>query len=321
MKTPKFWKEKNFISYSLLPLSYLYSAIKYIRNLFIKTQKINKPVICIGNIIAGGAGKTPIAIELGRLLNEKDISFAYLSRGYGGNIEDFTLVRNKDHKFHQVGDEPLLLSQISTTFISKNRLFGAAQIAKMPDKKLIIMDDGLQNAALEKDLSILVIDGGYGFGNGLLMPSGPLREDIDSGVAKADIVVIIGKDQFDVAQLCKGKKVIFANIKTTNSDIFIDKKVIAFCGIGRPKKFFDSLEESNCKIIKTISYSDHYQYKDSDLDNMILLAQKEEALLVTTKKDWVRLKPQYKTQIDYLDIKIEFDDELYLLQRVMDCIS
>ncbi len=273
-------------------------------------------------MVAGGAGKTPVAIALGEILQELDIDFAYLSAGYGGWIKDFVLVDKQKYSSKDVGDEPLLLSEIAATFISRNRLFGAQKIAAMPAKKLIIMDDGLQNPTIIKDFSILVIDGNYGIGNGFVMPAGALREPVAIGIKKADLVIIVGDDKAGIAEsFCVDKKVIGAKIKVINADKFYQKSVVAFCGIGRPEKFFDSLEQNKINVISKFSYADHHQYKSSEIDKMINFARKNQLQLITTKKDWVRLDPIYQTQIDYLDIKIEFKNESYIREKLINLVN
>ena len=318
MKTPQFWHTKNFIAYLLLPFSLLY-LFGHFLNFFRKIPtRINKPIICVGNLVAGGAGKTPVAIAIGEMLKELNIDFAYLSAGHGGKIKNFTSVNAKEYDSKAVGDEPLLLSEVATAFVSKNRLFGAKQIALMPEKKLIVMDDGLQNPTLIKDFSIMVIDGNYGFGNGFIIPCGPLREPVWIGIKKADLVIIVGEDKSRIAKnFCRGKKIIKAKIKTVNGKKFHKKSVIAFCGIGRPEKFFDSLKQNNTNIITKFSYADHHQYQEREIRKMINLAKKNKVRLVTTKKDWVRLEKMYQKQIDYLDIKIEFDDPSYLKDKLI----
>ncbi len=322
MKTPKFWHKKNPLAYLFLPLSILY-LFGHFLNFFRKIPtKVNKPVICIGNLVAGGAGKTPVAIAIGEILKEMNIDFAYLSGGHGGEIRDFILVNEKEYNSKDVGDEPLLLSEIASTFISRNRLSGAKKIAAMPAKKLIIMDDGLQNPTIIKDFSILVIDGNYGIGNGFMMPAGPLREPVQIGIKKADLVIIIGDDKVKIAKsFCIGKKVIKAKIKAVNSDKFHKKSVIAFCGIGRPEKFFDSLKQNEINIITKFSYADHHQYKEREIKKMISLAKKSKVKLITTKKDWIRLEPMYQRQIDYLDIKIEFENVSYLKEKLIKLVN
>jgi len=349
LKSPQFWHKKTTISYLLLPLSAFYLLGHFI-NCLIKslkktTIKSNQPIICIGNLIAGGAGKTPVAIAIGQILQELKIDFAYLSSGYGGKIANCTLVDKAKHSAKDVGDEPLLLAEIAATFISKNKQIGVNEIAnfefstqgrkltknkkivtksttKTTNKQLIIMDDGLQNPSITKDFSILIIDGNYCVGNGFLIPAGPLREPIWMGIKKADLVIIIGEDKGRIAKkfcqkFCANKKIIKAQIKPINFQKFINKPAIAFCGIGRPEKFFDSLTQSKINIIAKFSYSDHHQYREKEIQKMIDLAREKNAILITTKKDWVRLDKIYQEQIEFLDIKIEFKNEKYLREKLI----
>jgi tetraacyldisaccharide 4'-kinase len=322
LKTPQFWHKRTIISYLLLPFSLLY-ILGHLFNYWRKIPtKINKPIVCIGNLVSGGAGKTPTAIAIGRILSILNIDFAYLTAGYGGKIKNFELVNKDKHNSKEVGDEPLLLSEISSTFVAKNRLLGAKKIARFPDKKLILMDDGLQNPNIIKDFSILVIDGNYGFGNGFLMPAGALREPIKMGIDRADLIIIIDQDRLEIAKrFCSYKKVLKAKTVVINQDKFFGKNLIAFCGIGRPEKFFASLKNSNINIISRISYSDHHQYKFYEIEKMLKLAKQNNAKLVTTKKDWVRLEQKYQQQIDYLEIKIEFEDESFIKEKLLELIN
>lgn len=321
MKTPQFWHKRTLISYLLLPLSAVYLIGHYLNILRKESYKINKPVICIGNLVAGGAGKTPVAIALGKILKELNIDFAYLSSGYGGKIRNFTLVKPELHLSSDVGDEPLILSETSSTFISENRVIGARRIELMPEKKLIVLDDGLQNPSIKKDLPILVVDGNYGFGNGFIIPAGALREPICMGAKKADLIVIIGEDKHDISTKFSDKKIIKAKMNFVNYDQFIGQKVVAFCGIGRPEKFFDNLEKNNIHILEKHSFADHYQYLREEIENMLKIAKKNNAKLITTKKDWIRLAPEYQKQISYLDIAIEFEDKNVLKEEILQLIN
>jgi tetraacyldisaccharide 4'-kinase len=309
LKTPQFWNKINFISCLLLPISWLYLLGHFLNCLRKTPTKINKPIICIGNLVAGGAGKTPVAIEIGKILQELNIGFSYLSAGYGAQIQDFTLVDKSKHNSKDVGDEPILLSDVAPTFISKDRVIAATLIAKKPEIKLIIMDDGLQNPSIIKDLSILIIDGYYGFGNDLIIPAGPLREPIKFGMKKADLVVIIGEDRHQIAEtFCANKIIIRAKIVPVGCESFDKKSAIAFCGIGRPEKFFISLQESGVNIITKFSYADHHQYQEREIRKMINLAKQNNVSLITTKKDWIRFDEVYQRQIKYMDIKVEFEN-------------
>ena len=321
MKAPRFWHKKTFISFLLLPISWLYGFAVIWRYFFATPKKVDKPVICIGNLVAGGAGKTPVAIEIGYILKDLGIDFAYLSYGYGRKSDEFLQVFPNETSAIEAGDEPILLSEIHDTFVSSNRIFGAEKIAQMETKQLIILDDGFQNPFLFKDLQILVVDAGYGFGNEFLIPAGPLREPIFFGTKRADLVIIIGEDISNIARYFSDKKIIYGKIIPINNESFIGEDIVAFCGIGRPKKFFDSLKDIDAKVIKKIQYPDHYLYNHQDLNNLIAFAKDNNAKLVTTKKDWVRIEPDYQDKIEFLDIRIEFDNPDLIRETILSLLQ
>lgn len=310
IKTPQFWTKRNMLSYGLLPLSFLYFLIHFLIKIFTKKQKISKPVICIGNLIAGGSGKTPTAIALGKIFQELKIDFAYLSRGYKSDGSKFLMLKkNGNNNPAKVGDEPVLLSEIATTFVAKDRFFGASRIERMKNIQALILDDGMQNNNLEFDFTIMVIDGNLAFGNEFLIPAGPMREPLNSGLKRVDLIVVIGKlDEKNKAKL-KDKLIVNAKIKAVNLEEFRDKKLFAFAGLAYPQKFFQTLKNNNLEIVGTKEFYDHYAYKNSDLEKLMNLARKQNAKLITTKKDWVKFSPKYKEKISYLDIELEFDDK------------
>lgn len=319
MKAPNFWKKRNFFAYLLLPLSYFYVFIGFLRNLNIKPTKVTTPIICIGNLNVGGAGKTPIAIKLGQILNDLKIDFAYLGHGYKSKITENEIILVDKNNKNQVGDEAILLDEINDVIIAKNRVLAAQEITKVKHKKLIIMDDGLQNPSLQKDYKILVIDGNYAFGNEFILPAGPLRQKINDGIKEINLIIIIGEDKFNLKDRFKDKKVIFGEIKVKNKAKSTKKDVIAFCGIGQPEKFFNSLKESNYNLIKEISFSDHYHYTQKDIANLIQLSLNNDANLITTKKDWVKLSAEDKEKIEFLDIEVIFKkaDEKYIKEELL----
>ncbi|MBM5783015.1 MAG: tetraacyldisaccharide 4'-kinase [Pelagibacterales bacterium] len=323
IKTPKFWAKRNYISFVLLPFSILYYLVLKIRNLTIKPCKISKPVICIGNFIAGGAGKTPVAMAIGKLLQQiisesekPNYKFAYLSSGYKGKSLAFEEVDRRIHTSKEVGDEPLLLSEISKTFVAKNRLFGAKKIDLIEELKTIILDDGMQNNSLKKDLTIAVVDGNIGFGNGFMIPAGPMRQDFETDYKKVDFVVVVGKPKEDLLQKFVNKKVVFAELIANNLESFADMKVIAFCGLAYPDKFFSFLEKQSVNVVQKISFPDHYDYKNSDLLELIKIAESKNAKLITTKKDWIKFSQDFKERISYLDVELKFIDEGFVSQEL-----
>jgi len=314
MKTPKFWQEKSLIAHFLLPLSFFYQ-IGYLFKIILqitlyqnKKQKIK--TICIANLTLGGAGKTPVTLKVGNLLKKKGIKFSYLSKGYGGEIKNLTKLNHK-HTATDVGDEALLLKGCSDSFICHKITSKILEQKEFSKNEFLIIDDGFQNFSWKKDLSILVVDGYYAFGNELTFPAGPLREFIAIGVKRADIIIIINEDRKNIKKrFCKGKKLINAKLKIINGEDFIDKDVLAFAGIGHPDKFFKSLKNSGANIKKKFSFADHYQYSQNDLQRLTKLAKKHNLELVTTKKDWIRMDKKYQDKIKFLDIEVELEGEL-----------
>jgi len=263
MKQPKFWNTKNVASYTLKPLSWLYGAGASVRQVTTKPYHAKIPVVCVGNIVVGGAGKTPVVISLAEYFKKKKKKVHILSRGYGGKL-DGVKVDLKKHTAKDVGDEPLLLAKVAPTWIYADRAKGAQAIEKT-GADLILMDDGFQNSSLHKDLSLIVFDGEYGIGNGAVMPAGPLREPLQKGLKRADGVVIVGKSSLSFQN---GTPVMKASITPTSTSLK-GKKVIAFAGIGRPEKFFDTLKGIGAKIIKSYSFADHHPFTDKEIKKMI----------------------------------------------------
>jgi tetraacyldisaccharide 4'-kinase len=310
LKTPKFWTEKNIISIALLPLSFLYFLGFLLVHFFTKPHKISKKVICVGNLIAGGSGKTPTAIALGKILHEIDVNFVYLSRGYMGDGSKFLMLRKDDNsKADQVGDEPLLLIETATTFVATNRLFGAKQIETMNKFNTILLDDGMQNNSLHRDFTIMVVDGKIGFGNDFMIPAGPMRETLRSGLKKTDLIVLIGDAEEKLLRKLPSEKIIKAQIHPTNLEKFKGKKLIAFCGLAYPQKFFSFLEKQGLEVIETRAFPDHYNYKKQDVEELLKIAEKKNALLITTKKDWIKFPLSFQKEISFLNVELEFENK------------
>lgn len=317
LKTPKFWIKKNLISCALWPFSLFYLLGLFLKNSLTKETKISKPVICIGNLIAGGSGKTPTAIEIGRILYEiieesaakKSFQFAYLSRGYMGDGSLFLSLRDSKHSAENVGDEPMLLIEMAPTFVAKKRLFGAKQIEKIKKIDAIVLDDGMQDHSLFKDFTILVVDGKIGFGNEFLIPAGPMREPLKSGIKRADLVVVIGEIREDLQKKLSSKKIVHADFIAKNLDQFKGKKLMAFCGLAYPQKFFSFLLKNNLELVEQKSFPDHYHYQEKDLENLCKAAEVKGLKLITTKKDWVKFPKNFQDKISYLDIELRFLDK------------
>ncbi len=309
LRTPDFWTKRNLFSLALLPLSYIYFLGFFLVKFLAKPEKISKSIICVGNLIAGGAGKTPTVIALGKILKEMGVDFAFLSRGYMNDGSKFLMLRNQDNnKAEQVGDEPLLLIEIAPTFIAKDRLFGAKQIEAMKKFETIVLDDGMQCNSLVRDFTILVVDGKIGFGNNFMIPAGPMREPLTIGLKKADLVVVIGEANENLLQKLSTKKIIRAKVLPKNLADFTNKRLVAFCGLAYPQKFFDLLKNQDLDVIEKRSFADHFHYKISDLKNLSQLAKEKNATLITTRKDWVKFPQTFQKKISYLDVELIFED-------------
>ena len=318
MKTPSFWKNKNLLSTLLCPFGCIYATITAQRLKFIKPRNVNVPVICIGNLTAGGTGKTPTALSIAKIIRQFGKNPYFVSRGYGGNLSGI-IVDPKIHTAQQVGDEPLLLSRYAPVSINFER-FLAAQKAVENGADIIIMDDGFQNPTLHKDISFLVFDGGFGVGNGYPLPAGPLRESLLSGIKRADAAIIIGDDQTGLrAQL--GNIPIFEGRMKPLPLANTTTPAIAFAGIGRPEKFYNSLRECNVNIIKTIDFPDHHSYSESELQNLVDIAWQKDAQLVTTSKDFVKIPEKMRHHFNVLEIEIEWKNQEALSQFLRDRLS
>ncbi len=338
-KTPKFWQKRGFIAFILLPFSLFYLIGFWLVNFFRKTQASSITTICIGNLNAGGSGKTPVAIAIGKILQELTMDFVYLSKGYRAKIRDFALVANEQLSLDEdlglkYGDEPLLLAGIAPSFIGQNRAQAIKKISNLYAQKnlqAIIIDDGLQNNSFKKDLKILVVDGNIGFGNGFLIPAGPLRQRIWPGINSADIIILIDdqegalkariKDLFNVNQKQSTPLIIDANLVASNLNTISSRNVIAFCGIAYPQKFFSFLTKEKFTIIETRSFYDHKIYEDSELKELQDLADKHQAKLITTKKDWVKFPKLWQEKISFLDVEIKFQNQENLINKIKNTIN
>lgn len=312
MKTPKYWQSNSFISKLLTPLGYIYGALTGLRIKLKKPKKAEIPVICIGNITAGGTGKTPVSISVAKLLSGEMFHPYFVSRGYGGKLQN-VIVNNKKHTAHDVGDEPLLLSAQAPVVVNADR-YKAAQKATEQGADVVIMDDGFQNPGLHKDLSFLVFDGHYGIGNGKIIPAGPLRETLENGIKRADAVIILGKDKHNLAQRC-GLPVFFGHTEAAQTTIN-NQDVIAFAGIGHPQKFYHTLKQQGFNVVKTIDFPDHHFYTREDLDAIVKEAQKLNAQIYTTGKDFVKIPPLYSQDINVLEIAVVWDKPEELLNFI-----
>ena len=311
MRAPDFWDRKtDGVMPSLLrPLGCLVAGMNTMRRKAAAPWRAPVPVICIGNLVAGGAGKTPVAIDIVSRLKALGANAHVVSRGYGGTELGPVQVDPASHTSLIVGDEPLLLARAAPTWVSRDRRKGI-EAAVEAGAQIIVMDDGYQNPNVEKDLSLLVVDGSYGFGNARVMPAGPLREPVDAGLARADAVVLLGADEADVWGRVqrlgyKSLKVLRAKLDPVGdySDLK-NQKVFAFAGIGRPEKFFKTLEGLGCKLAGCRAFDDHHPYTEAEV--LSILADAVDTQVLTTAKDHVRLSPNQQKRVRVLDIELQW---------------
>lgn len=310
MRAPDFWhmNKGGLTSLALAPIGWLYGAAGASIWAMARPWKAPVPVICIGNLVAGGAGKTPVALDLAKRLIQRGKAVHFLSRGYGGTEAGPLRVDPALHTSDGVGDEPLLLARLAPTWVAADRPSGCRAAADA-GAEMIIMDDGFQNPAVIKDLSVIVVDGGYGFGNGRVMPAGPLREPLTRGLKRADAVVVIG-GRGKVSLPPEHPPRLDARFAATPESLGLkDQAIVAFAGIGRPAKFFETLRAIGCDIRATRTFADHHPYSPADLEQLRNLATNENARLVTTEKDAVRLSARDRKDIATVAITLTWDDE------------
>ena len=305
MKTPKHWQTRNILALSLFLPSCLYAFATWLRIKLTTPKKATVPVICIGNLTAGGSGKTPVSISIAKILKQLGKNPYFVSRGYGGNMSD-VMVDINIHSPVEVGDEPLLLANEAPVIVNHKRYDGA-QRAINDGADTIIMDDGFQNPALYKDKSFLVIDGNVGLGNMFPIPAGPMREFYSHGKKRAHAVIILGEDKTHVADKFNDLPIFYGEVVPQQPQTK-NKKVIAFAGIGRPQKFYESLKNCGLNVIKTFDFPDHYFYKNDDIKNIIKTAEESGAEIYTTSKDFVKIPSIYKNKINVLNINIKWNN-------------
>jgi tetraacyldisaccharide 4'-kinase len=300
MRAPSFWHDSDSkLAQMLSPFGNTYGYISSWWRKHQKPKKLNIPVICVGNLVVGGEGKTPVAIMLAQALlarkEKKRVHF--LSRGYKGSLKGPVLVG--DHTFHQVGDEPLMLAKVAPTWVAKDRREGGIAAVE-GGAEILILDDGHQSFTLHKDLSLVVIDTDYQFGNRKLFPAGPLREPLQEGLARAQGIVLIGDKKFSFNSPLPAIRVRFTHCEE-DLKLLRGKRVLPFAGIGRPEKFFHSLSQSasfyQFDLLKGIPFADHHPYTADEIETLHHQAKEEKAMLVTTEKDLTRIQDKEEIHV------------------------
>ena len=309
MRAPEFWSDNGPLPALLAPLGAGYDLAGRLRRALVRPVAVPVPVVCAGNLVAGGAGKTPVALALLAALSARGHRPHALTRGYGGRSAGPLRVDPARHDFAKVGDEALLLARVAPTWVARDRVAGArAAVAAGADS--IVMDDGFQNPSLAKDLSLLVVDGAYGFGNARVMPAGPLRERIEAGLVRADAVVVLDPDAGGLAaQLGPRTQVMPARLAPRpEAGRLAGQRVLAFAGIGRPQKFFASLSALGAEVVEQRAFPDHHPYDRRDIEALLARARDQDAVAVTTEKDAVRLPPDLLDRIEVVAAAIEWHE-------------
>lgn len=317
MPQPAFWQHRGWAAQALRPLAALtahLTARRVARGGLAGGLALGIPVICVGNINAGGTGKTPTVMALVQRLVQRGARPFIVSRGYGGRMAGPVQVDPARHSATDVGDEPLLLAAFAPVVIARDRAAGG-QLAMSLGADVIVLDDGLQNPSLHKDFSLVVVDAMAGFGNGLCLPAGPLREPVAAGLARANMVLSIGAPTAQAGFLARHGAEIAALPHVTAQlaplPMGIDwqgAKVVAFAGIGRPDKFFATLRSLGAQLIHAEALPDHAPLPPALLARLWEKAQAQGANLVTTEKDAVRLPPQYRADVISLPVRLHLDD-------------
>jgi tetraacyldisaccharide 4'-kinase len=319
MRAPAFWTIRfgrdaaPILRLLLSPLGALYGASVARRIAQTQPERLPIPVISIGNLTAGGTGKTPFSQTLrallGRLLGGP---IGIVSRGYGGALEGPIAIEPATHRAEDVGDEPLMLAQGGPVFVGRDRA-QAGRLAAQHGMKALVLDDGHQNPALAKSLSLVIVDGQTGFGNGYLIPAGPLREKPAIGLARADALILMGPVSDETLEDIDGFNGPIFKASLQAKPVAISGPVLGFCGIGRPEKFDATLRELGLHVVDMYPFDDHHRYRPDELARLEETAQAAGATLVTTQKDFVRLPPAFAANVRVVPIEAVLADEAAFL--------
>lgn len=318
MREPWFWRSPSLtariIKGALTPAAALYLSGHKFRWKITTPQRASVPVICIGNATLGGVGKTPFAMLLEKLLREQDIRASFLTRGYGGALKGPVLVDPEQHNTSDVGDEALLLAKHTLTVVARDRPAGA-KLAAEKGAQAVIMDDGFQNPTLSKDISILLLAASDERQSGVF-PAGPYREPMDDAKKRADIVVTIGANETDA--------------RNASADFYAwlepaepaqGRRVVAFAGLGRPERFFDMLKTCGFDIAAKFAFPDHHVFQTRELEMLARKADKENATLITTEKDFVRLPDAFQEKVSVFPVEMRVNDPDGLARRLTASIA
>ena len=300
---PKFWDKNqiSFFSILLFPITLLIKVLSSFKHFLTKTYQCSIPIICVGNIYLGGTGKTPLCIEIFSILKNLNMNPVFIRK-----------------KYKSFQDEVDLQKQIGPVYQNKRRI-EAIKKAIQNKANIAILDDGLQDFSINKNLSIVCFNEKQWIGNGLTIPSGPLREDL-SALKRANCVIINGDKNAYIENKIFEKnreiKIFYTKYKPQNISEFNNKKIIAFAGIGNPENFFDLLKGNKMDLVEEIKFSDHHKYSERELENLINKTKEDNTILVTTEKDYHRIAGNYKKNINFLKIKVEIENRNQFIDEI-----
>ena len=303
----------------LAPLGIAWDVASRLRRALARPYRAAVPVICVGNLVAGGSGKTPVVLALAGLIGTSGVAVHIVTRGYGGRLGGPVRVDPRCHDAAAVGDEALLIAASSPCWVAKDRAAGV-RAAVAAGAAAILLDDGFQNPGIEKDLALIVVDAEYGFGNGRVIPAGPLREPAALGLARADAVVLLG-DGEPAGVRGSGCPVFRAELEPVDGVRFAGARVVAFAGIGRPEKFVASLKRVGASVIAAYPFPDHHPFSDVEIARLRHAAEKGAARLVTTAKDWVRLPARLREGIEVLEVRVRWHDPAAVTRLIANVLA
>ena len=300
---PKFWDKNqiSFFSVLLFPISLLIKVLNFFKRFLTKTNQSSIPIICVGNIYLGGTGKTPLCIEIFSILKNLNMNPVFVRK-----------------KYDSFQDEADLQKQVGPVY-QNNKRIEAVKEALQDKANVAILDDGFQDFSINKDLSIVCFNKKQWVGNGLIIPSGPLREGL-SALKRANCVVINGEKNSDIENKIFSKnkeiKIFYAKYRAQNINEFKNKKVIAFAGIGNPENFFNLLKDNKIDIIEEIKFPDHHKYSEETLESLINKTKKNNTILLTTEKDYFRIDENCKQNINFLKIEVEIENRNQFIDEI-----